>query len=171
MASDNTALGSEAMTSATSGSLNTAVGTLALLDNISGGFGTAIGRLALQLTIGGNNNGLGCEAGVPAMASPRADGNTFIGRQLRRQHEGPNVSNVVSLGESGDTNGGELSDNRCVYRPNIRSVHTTGFSAGMPESVTMRLSDGQLGHTVLSATLQRETLNRWIDASEANPNS
>ena len=53
---NNTAMGSEALSSNTIGSNNTAVGATSLYSNTDGGENTAIGRFALYTNSSGNSN-------------------------------------------------------------------------------------------------------------------
>jgi len=153
--SDNTAVGSEAMESTTDGRFNTAVGTLALLDNLSGDFNTAIGRRALQNNLGDNNSGLGYEAGFDVTTG---DNNTCLGRN---SCDGTTTgNNVVSIGANAT---GENFDNR-AYIPNI-AVFTQNFVAGTTAFVTVRLSDGKLGHPV-SSRRYKEDIKSMGDSSE-----
>jgi hypothetical protein len=115
---------------------NTALGSIALTALTDGFQNTAVGRRALEfLTVGNNNTVVGWRA---ADGLTTGDGNTFLGFQ-GGSNEGPDVSNVICLGTSGDTNGGEQTDNRC-YIGQIFGI-TTG-NAGSPVLIDF---DGQLG--------------------------
>ena len=85
----------------------------------SGQENVAVGRRALQFLTGGSNNvGVGWRAGDGVTTG---DGNTFLGSQAGA-NEGPDVSNVVCLGTSGDTQpAGQITDNR-TYIGNIHGV-------------------------------------------------
>src|SRR6266576_1393027 len=178
-ASDNTAIGSTALNNNTTGEQNTAVGsaalfnnvtggdnttdgrfttavgTLALLDNIGGDFNTAIGRRALQNNLGDNNSGLGYEAGFDITTG---DSNTCLGRN---SCDGTTTgNNVVSIGANAT---GENFDNR-AYIPNV-AAFTQNFVAGTTAFVTVRLSDGKLGHPI-SSRRYKEDIKPMGDSSE-----
>jgi len=138
----NAAMGGEALYSNTTGTFNTAIsGYRALFNNTVGDGNTAVGAFALfNNTSGDNNTGLGREAGENINGS----GNVCIGEGV--------------LGEAG-------VDNRTY----IRNINTTAqtFSAGVNDYVTVRLSDGRLGHTqVVSSQRYKEDIRPLAAASE-----
>ena len=136
---------------------NTALGSIALTALTDGFQNTAVGRRALQfVTTGNNNTAVGWRTGNILTTG---DGNTFIG-SLAGSTEGPDVSNVICLGESGDTNGGEQSDNRC-YIGQIFGI-TTG-NVGSPVLIDF---DGQLG-TISSSRRFKKDIKPMDQASEA----
>ena len=136
---------------------NTALGSIALTALTDGFQNTAVGRRALQLlTVGENNTAVGWRSGNILTTG---DGNTFIG-SLAGSSEGPDVSNVICLGESGDTNGGEQTDNRC-YIGQIFGI-TTG-NVGSPVLIDF---DGQLG-TISSSRRFKKDIKPMDQASEA----
>jgi Chaperone of endosialidase len=178
-ASDNTAIGSNALRENTISEANVAVGDSALtnyngldagidgfntalgsiaLTALTDGFqNTAVGRRALQvLTTGNNNTAVGWRAGNILTTG---NGNTFLGF-LAGSNEGPDVSNVICVGESGDTNGGEQADNRC-YIGQIFGI-TTG-NVGSPVLIDF---DGQLG-TISSSRRFKKDIKPMDQASEA----
>lgn len=140
--SANTAVGARALTSNTIGASNTANGSEALVANITGGGNTAIGGFALNHnTTGNSNTALGSAAGQSITGS----GNVCIG-----------------AGVSGE---GGVDDS--TY---IRNVNTLAqnFSAGVNDYVTVRLSDGRLGHTALvSSRRYKEDIKPLATTSEA----
>jgi len=145
--SDNTANGYQALFSNTGGSGNegsgnTASGYQALYSNTFGGGNTAIGDEALVSNIGGGNNtGIGTDAGFNITGS----GNVCIGAGV---------------------NGAPSTDNTTW----IRNVNTTAqaFSAGVNHYVTVRLSDGRLGHTTVVASRRyKEDIKPMDKTSEA----
>ena len=157
-ASRNTAIGGAAMFSNTGGSFNTAVGMLSLFTNSTGNSNTAIGDSALFTTLpvwqhgqryqcafdnttGNLNTALGGGAGANITGS----GNVCIGRGVR----------------------GEAGVNERTY---IRNINTTvqSFSAGVNDYVTVRLSDGRLGHTqVVSSQRYKEDIKPLAASSQA----
>ena len=187
-ASDNTAIGSTALNNNTTGEQNTAVGSAALFNNVTGGdntavgwhaltanttsdntavgseamesttdgrFNTAIGRRALQNNLGDNNSGLGYEAGFDITTG---DSNTCLGRN---SCDGTTTGhNVVSIGANAT---GENFDNR-AYIPNV-AAFTQNFVAGTTAFVTVRLSDGKLGHPI-SSRRYKEDIKPMGDSSE-----
>src|SRR4029077_2034248 len=124
------------------GSGNTAVGDRALASNTIGSFNAAVGMLALYGNSTGNSNtALGTSAGVNITGS----GNVCIGQA---------VSGEAGVGDS-------------TY---IRNVNTLAqnFSAGVNDYVTVRLSDGRLGHTaVVSSQRYKQDIKPLATTSEA----
>jgi hypothetical protein len=119
----NTAIGFQALSSNTEGNNNTANGVLALYNNTTGGANTASGGLALSAnTAGSVNTALGYFAG----ANITGHGNVCIGAGVE--------------GEGG------IDDS--TYIRNVNTL-TQNFSAGINDYVTVRLSDGRLGHTAV----------------------
>jgi hypothetical protein len=141
-ASANTAVGARALFSNTDGAFNTANGAGALEDNISGVSNTAIGAFALNSnTSGFGNTALGNTAGL----SITGNGNVCIGQGV--------------LGEGGV--------NDSTYIRNVNTL-TQNFSAGMNDYVTVRLSDGRLGHTaVVSSQRYKQDIKPLATTSEA----
>jgi hypothetical protein len=138
---NNTANGSQALLSNTAGISNTATGDQALVGNTTGGNNTAVGRRALQTnTIGNNNTGLGRSAGLNITGSR----NVCIGASV--------------FGEVG-------VDDRTYIR-NVNTL-TQNFSAGVNDYVTVRLSDGRLGHTaVVSSQRYKEDIKPLAKTSQ-----
>ena len=138
----NTGAGVRALYHNTTGNTNTANGFLALFDNTTGFGNTANGVGALQNNIGGDNNtGLGQGAGTSIDGS----GNVCIGQGVH--------------GEAG-------VDDRTYIR-NVNTL-TQSFSAGVNDYVTVRLTDGRLGHTaVVSSRRYKEAIKPLDKASEA----
>jgi trimeric autotransporter adhesin len=136
---------------------NTALGSIALTALTEGFQNTAVGRRALQaVTVGNNNVAVGWRTGNILTTG---NGNTFLGT-LAGSLEGPNVDNVICLGESGDTNGGEQTSNRC-YIGQIFGI-TTG-NVGSPVLIDF---DGQLG-TISSSRRFKKDIKPMDQASEA----
>lgn len=142
MGVENTALGFDSMRENTTGIRNTALGFFSLVNNTEGDNNTAIGRNALQTNQTGNSNtAIGNGAGI----SVTGNGNVCIG---------------------GDAFGVAGVDNTTW----ISNVHTTAqsFSAGVNDYVTVRLSDGRLGHTsVVSSRRYKEDIKPLAAVSEA----
>jgi len=142
-ANNNTAIGHSALESNTGiGGDNTAIGTSALSGNTTGSFNTATGDRALEFnTTGNDNTALGYSAGL----SITGDGNVCIGQGVD--------------GEAG-------VDDRTYIR-NVNTL-TQNFSAGVNDYVTVRLSDGRLGHTaVVSSQRYKEDIKPLAAASHA----
>jgi hypothetical protein len=170
---ENTAIGYGALFLNTTGDRNVAVGFQALYNNsTAGNSGNAVGYQALfnsngffnnafgwralfGVTTGENNVAFGDEAGQNLTTGNE---NTMIGK-----FTGGNTTtadNVVCLGAFA---AGENFSNR-AYIPNV-GVFTQNFSAGVVEFVTVRLSDGKLGHSV-SSRRYKEDIKPMNDASE-----
>jgi hypothetical protein len=138
----NTANGRQALFSNTEGDYNTAAGTVALSSNTTGSNNTAIGALALSNNAtGANNTALGSEAGESITAS----GNVCIGQGVS--------------GEAGAIN--------TTWIRNVNTL-TQNFSAGVNDYVTVRLSDGRLGHTaVVSSHRYKQDIKPLAAVSQA----
>jgi len=151
----NVANGFQALFNNTTGDFNTANGWNALHDNIAGIWNVGVGAFALGDATGGSFNvAVGVEAGQNVTTG---DNNVFLGRT-----SGDNTttaSNVVCIGSGAD---GENFSNR-AYIPNI-GVFAQASGGGV-EFVTVRLSDGKLGHS-LSSRRYKEDIKSMGDASE-----
>jgi hypothetical protein len=138
----NTATGRSALSNNTTGFQNIATGHTALINNTTGSNNTAHGYQALASNFTGNNNtAMGSNAGT----SITGTGNVCIGQ-----------------GVSGE---GGVDDS--TY---IRNVNTLlqNFSAGVSDYVTVRLSDGRLGHTaVVSSQRYKQDIKPLAAASQA----
>src|SRR6266496_2706369 len=135
----NTATGAQALLNNSSGIFNTAVGYQALGDNATGGTNTAVGVDALIDNIsGGANTALGYGAGANVTTGSF---NVYIGT---------NVAGVAD--EVGHT-----------YISNINSTIQPPVNGS--EYVTVRLSDGLLGHTS-SSLRYKEDIKPMDSASE-----
>jgi len=156
----NVAVGDSALTSfngtaATDGA-NTALGSIALVALTSGQENVAVGRRALEnSTSGSNNTSLGWRSGDGVLTG---DGNTCIGSSTCTNTS--SADNVVCIGQN---SAGENFSNR-AYIPNVGQF-TQNFVVGNVEFVTVRLSDGKLGHTV-SSRRYKDDIKPMGDASE-----
>jgi hypothetical protein len=138
----NTASGFQALSSNTEGNNNTANGVLALFNNITGAANTACGGLALFSNITGT-------------------GNTALG-----YFAGADITGVgnVCIGEGVE---GEAGVDDSTYIRNVNTL-TQNFSAGVNDYVTVRLSDGRLGHTaVVSSQRYKQEIQPLAAASQA----
>jgi Chaperone of endosialidase len=140
--SANTAVGARALFSNATGGANTANGAQALENNTTGSGNTAIGGFALiNNTTGNNNTALGSAAGNNLSGS----GNVCIGAGLS----------------------GEAGVDDSTYIRNVNTL-TQNFSAGVNDYVTVRLSDGRLGHTaVVSSQRYKQDIKPLATTSEA----
>ena len=136
----NTATGASALGDNVSGHSNTASGVSALINNVDGVQNTADGRAALFFNTSGNNN---TAIGVGAIENnSTGSDNTAIGRSA-----GFNLtdSGNVCIGE------GALGIAGASDTTWIRNVNTLAQPvSGSVDIVTVRLSDGRLGHDVSS---------------------
>jgi hypothetical protein len=189
---DNTAVGTAALFLNT-GSHNTAIGRAALFNNTSGGANTATGYTALEDNTSGANN---TATGFAALGSNTTgiDNTAFGFTALHNNTTGTNNTavgfNTLGSNISGDANtalgwnaGVELTGNGnvCIGQGVngdggvdgttwIRNVNTLtqNFSAGVNDYVTVRLSDGRLGHTaVVSSRRYKEDIKPLAGVSEA----
>jgi hypothetical protein len=136
----NTATGGGALGDNISGHSNTANGISALRNNVTGAQNTANGRAALFFNTGGNSN---TATGVGALQSNlTGNDNTAIGRSAGFDITG---SGNVCIGE------GTLGVAGASDTTWIRNVNTLAQPvSGSVDLVTVRLSDGRLGHDVSS---------------------
>ncbi len=160
----NTAIGSQALFSNTEGGLNTADGRRGLFMNITGSRNTATGFGALSSnTEGDDNTAIGVNA---LLFNVSGDNNAALGRSAGSDI---NVSGNVCIGQGVS---GEAGVDDSTY---IRNVNTTEQSPAEDVAyVTVRLSDGRLGHqpTVMrsaSSELQKtaEELKSTVAREEA----
>jgi trimeric autotransporter adhesin len=140
-AGNNTATGYAALFHNTSGAFNSATGAEALLSNTSGSFNTADGYHALlSNTTGGFNVALGYFAGADITGT----GNVCIGAGV---HGNPAVDDTTWI-------------------KNVNTL-TQNFAAGVNDYVTVRLTDGRLGHTaIVSSQRYKENIKPLAGASE-----
>jgi hypothetical protein len=155
---NNIAIGLDALHDNTEGFSNVAVGGGSLSNNTTGAENTAIGLTALGSNTTGNwNTVLGSRAGLLTTGS----GNTAVGREAAQNITGNN--NVcIGIGVHGEA---DVDDS--TY---IRNINTTtqSFSAGVNDYVTVRLSDGRLGHTtVVSSRRYKEDIKPLAAASHS----
>jgi Chaperone of endosialidase len=138
----NSAFGIGALARNTTGLQNTANGTSALSNNAEGANNTAVGRAALVSNVTGHDNtGLGHLAGQSITGS----GNVCIG------------ASVNGVGGANDS----------TWIRNVNTL-TQNFSAGVNDYVTVRLSDGRLGHTaVVSSQRYKQDIKPLATTSEA----
>ena len=173
---DNTATGDSALQNNTTGNFNTATGSDALFSNTTGNNNTADGRQALYSnTTGTANTANGFEAlqnnttgirntAVGSLAlnlNVTGDENTALGRQA-----GYNVTGNgnVCIGEGVE---GEAGVDDRTYIRNVNTL-TQNFSAGVNDYVTVRLSDGRLGHTaVVSSQRYKQDIKPLAATSQA----
>jgi hypothetical protein len=138
----NIAMGYQPLQANTEGFNDVAIGNQALLNNTTGDENTAIGTSTMTSNLTGRfNTALGYSSG----SNITGDGNVCIG--------------VGVDGEEGVDNS--------TY---IRNINTTtqSFSAGVNDYVTVRLSDGRLGHTtVVSSQRYKENIKPLAADSEA----
>jgi hypothetical protein len=174
-ADENTGFGAAALLFNTTGTLNTAVGSAALLSNTMGNFNTATGHEALQSnTTGGGNTASGDRA---LRHNTEGINNTAIGFEALISNDVGNDNTALGTTAGRDITG---SGNVCIGegmygeagvsdRTYIRNVHTLtqNFSAGVNDYVTVRLSDGRLGHTaVVSSQRYKQDIRPLAGASE-----
>ena len=158
--SSNAVVGDGALTAfngtTTNDGANTALGSIALNALTSGQENVAVGRRALENSTSGSNNvAVGWRAGDGVLTG---DGNTCLGNNTCTNNS--SADNVVCIG---DNAAGENFSNR-AYIPNVGQF-TQNFVLGTVEFVTVRLSDGKLGHTV-SSRRYKEDIKLMGDSSE-----
>src|SRR5262245_8007139 len=149
----NTASGVQALANNTEGSLNTAGGWRALRMNTTGEQNTATGVGALDSNTEGNDN---TAVGVNALLfNISGDNNTALGRGAGIDIHG---SGNVCIGEGVS---GEDGVDDSTY---IRNVNTTDQSPAADVAyVTVRLSDGRLGHQPTMKRSASSELQETVD--------
>jgi hypothetical protein len=171
----DTAVGFGALVTNTNGVGNTAVGSAALAANTTGGNNTAVGFGALGANDNGNYNVALGEG--PLQQQTTGDDNTAIGA-FGLQNNSNGVQNTAigsgaGLNVTGDGNvcigfgvNGEVGVDNLTYIRNVNTF-TQNFSAGVNDYVTVRLSDGRLGHTaVVSSRRYKEDIKPLATTSD-----
>jgi hypothetical protein len=190
----NTAIGALALFSNTEGNVNTAIGVDAMFSNTTGIANTANGAAALRLNIDGDfNSAFGVETlynntegrfntaigGYRALdRNTTGDSNTGVGSFALFNNQTGNLNTAIGSEAGEDITGsgnvcigeGVLGDAGVNNTTWIRNVNTTvqSFSAGVNNYVTVRLTDGRLGHTqVVSSRRYKEDIKPLAAVSEA----
>lgn len=153
---ENTAAGSQALNQNTTGSLNNAFGVRALANHVTGDFNNAFGGGALSGDTSGEFNNA---FGDSALGNNTGSGNTAIG-----DFAGVDLTTGSGNVCIGKDVFGEADVSDSTY---IRNVNTLAqpIVAGI-DGVTVRLSDGRLGHGV-SSRRYKEDIKPMDWASEA----
>jgi endosialidase-like protein len=141
----NTAVGFEAMKANTTGVTNTAIGYRALRDNLDGGDNTAVGNHALQHTTGSDNIAVGSNAGINITT-------------------GSDNIDVGNLGSATDTKTIRIGRNGVQDHTFIAGISNVALAGGA--SVVVR-TDGQLGVAAISSARFKEQIKPMNKASEA----
>jgi hypothetical protein len=185
-ANENTAFGAAALLFNNAGFQNTAVGAAALLNNVgftvdapNGGPGsanTAVGARALvSNTTGAGNTANGADA---LSRNTTGQSNTVIGAFALNNNTTGNLNTVLGNAAGQDITGsgnvcigqgvaGEGGVDDSTYIRNVNTL-TQNFSAGVNDYVTVRLSDGRLGHTaVVSSQRYKQDVKPLATTSEA----
>ena len=163
----NTAMGLFALASNTSGDSNVAIGISALFHNNAGGSNTAVGPSALQDNVDGSDNtAIGGDA---LLAHMTGDGNTAVGLFALSDGTDGNFNTAIGSSAGAAITGsgnvcigqgvvGQAGVDDTTYIRNVNTL-TQNFSAGVNDYVTVRLSDGRLGHTaVVSSRRYKEDI-------------
>jgi hypothetical protein len=154
--SDNTAVGHAALNHNGDGIQNTATGASALSNNSGGNFNTAIGYEALASNDTGDTN---TAVGVNALGGNISGGaNTALGYGA-----GANVTTGGFNVYIGTDVGGVPDEVGHTYISNIRSTVQPAVNGS--DYVTIRLSDGLLGHTSSSQRYKKD-IQPMANASE-----
>jgi hypothetical protein len=155
--STNTAAGSLALSSNTSGGSNTAVGVGSLQNNLTGGFNTSIGSDALKMNTGSYNIAVGSNA---LKNNAGGDFNTAMGYGSNASHtSGSNnasfgTSALASNTGSGNTAMGASAD---VYA-GISNATAIGFQANATASNSIQLGNTSVTDVKTSGTLTAGTV-------------
>jgi len=175
-ADENTAFGAAALLFNTTGTQNTAAGAVALLHNTDGFANTAIGFQALSSNIEGDNNTANgvlalfnnttggantANGGLALFNNTTGTANTAFG-----YFAGADITGVgnVCIGQGVE---GEAGVDDSTYIRNLNTL-TQNFSAGVNDYVTVRLSDGRLGHTaVVSSQRYKQDIKPLAATSQA----
>jgi hypothetical protein len=150
--STNTAAGSNALSSNTSGGSNTAVGVGALQTNLTGGFNTSVGSDALKMNTGSYNIAVGSNA---LKNNAGGDFNTAMGFGSNASHtSGSNNSSfgtsaLASNTGSGNTAMGAFAD---VYA-GISNATAIGYQANATASNTIQLGNTSVTDVKTSGTI------------------
>jgi hypothetical protein len=151
----NTAFGAAALLFNTTGIQNTAVGGAALLNNNGGGRNTALGFRTLHSNIAGDDN---AAVGAGALLNSTGSGNIAVGLL---------AGEAITSGDGnvciGSNVAGEAGVSDTTYIRNVNTL-TQPIVAGI-DGLTVRLSDGRLGHGVSSRRF-KEDIKSMDRASE-----
>jgi len=157
--SNSTAVGDSALFNNTTGCCNIAIGYNALYGNTEGFNNVAVGNQALiTTTIGDENTAIG---GSTLTSNVTGRFNTALGFS-----SGFHVTGDGNVCIGFDVDGEDGVDNSTY----IRNINTTtqSFSAGVNDYVTVRLSDGRLGHTtIVSSQRYKEDVKPLAGTSDA----
>jgi trimeric autotransporter adhesin len=175
-ADQNTATGAGALLSNTIGFNNTANGAFALFSNITGGFNTGTGVQALYHNTTGDSNMANGEGAL--YSNTTGTGNTAVGVGALNNSIGGDNNTGLGLGAGQSIHGsgnvcighgvhGEVGVDDTTYIRNVNTL-TQSFSAGVNDYVTVRLTDGRLGHTsVVSSQRYKEDIKPLATSSQA----
>jgi len=169
----NTATGSQALSSNTTGRFNSGFGAQALFNNVIGEDNCAFGHVALYNNVNGfANSAFGRNTLLNNIDGQQnsAFGNSAL---VNNVHGDQNTAIGVAAGGTIDGNGnvcigafvqGEAGVNDTTY---IRNVNTLVQPIAMgTDGVTVRLSDGRLGHGI-SSRRYKQDIKPMEEASEA----
>jgi hypothetical protein len=172
---NNSGLGFQALFSNTSGSHNTAIGYGALERNNTFGFNTATGYLALNDNTGSTNTATGAQA---LENNTTGSGNTAVGYIALSNNMTSNFNTALGFGACASVTAsgnvcigqgvfGEPGAGNTTWICNVNTL-TQNFSAGVNNYVTVRLSDGRLGNTaVVSSRRYKEDIKPLDRTSDA----
>src|SRR4029453_817359 len=132
-----TAVGANALDANTTGGFNTALGSGALGSNTTGNVNVAVGGALSGMTSGNSNVAIGGNAGV---FLDTGSGNVYLGQGV----------------------GGVAVEDDHTY---IRNINNTNVSGSGPDTVTVNLATGLLGH-LTSSRRYKEDIKPMNNASE-----
>lgn len=160
-ASHNTASGSRALASNTTGHRNAAMGARALESNTSGAWNTAIGTFALRANVTGSKNTV---IGYRALRNGTGDGNVAIGYNAGLQAtDGDDNIYISNFGseESGTIRIGSVSQDTTY----IAGIHGSFVSTALDDMPVLVDTSGRLG-TQQSSRRFKEAIADLGDTSE-----
>ena len=152
--STNTAAGSDALSSNTTGGYNTAVGTGALQTNLTGGFNTSVGTNALLNNKGNYNIAVGSAA---LQNNTNGESNTAMGFVSNTSNT--TGSKNTSFGNSALTTNTTGSNNTAigaesnVFANNLNNATAIGYQAVVAASNTIQLGNTSVTDVKTSGTI------------------
>jgi hypothetical protein len=155
---NNTAIGSRAFYSNTSGSENTALGYNALFSNTSGGSNTAIGSYALyHNTTGNNNTALGNYAGTRAgyyglEPNFTSTYSVYLGAYTMASFSGATNEIVIGYAAMGAGSNSVVLGNDSITRTILKGNVGIGTTTPYTRLTVVGLTSSQAGRTICSDT-------------------
>jgi hypothetical protein len=164
--STNTALGSSALITNTTGSNNTAVGREALLTNTVGNQNTAIGANALRTNTGGGNTAIGFNA---LLSNSTGGSNVAIGAQSLQLNStgGANIAIGQYAALNTNANGNIAIGNQAIYS-NTAGTDNVGIGNSVLRTNVTGINNVAVGTTALFSNTASNNTAVGFEAAYSN---